>query len=105
MNSATLFTGSELVTSITFGVRIRPATGAMSRTKLNGRFLYSVAFIPFAGLTSSQVYPSGGDFTTYSTPMLLPPPGLFSISTGWPRCSESQLAMMRASTSVVPAGG
>src|SRR5262245_60488940 len=37
--------------------------------------------------------------------MLLPPPGLLSMITGWPSLSDSQLAMMRASTSVVPPGG
>src|SRR3954463_10562574 len=36
MNSATDFTGSVAGTSITFGVRTIPATGAMSRMKLNG---------------------------------------------------------------------
>jgi hypothetical protein len=39
MNSATVFAGNEVVTSITLGERMRPATGAMSRTKLKGRFL------------------------------------------------------------------
>ncbi len=39
MNSATVFAGKEGVTSITLGVRTSPATGAMSRMKLNARFL------------------------------------------------------------------
>src|SRR5689334_20592977 len=38
-NSATLFAGTPGVTTMTFGVRTRPATGAMSVRKLNGRFL------------------------------------------------------------------
>src|SRR5690349_2257513 len=38
-NSATVFGGMPGVITITFGVRTRPATGAMSRTKLNGRSL------------------------------------------------------------------
>src|SRR3954467_12800336 len=37
--------------------------------------------------------------------MLLPPPGLFSITTGWPSFSCSHCAVSRASTSVVPPGG
>src|SRR5262245_49721009 len=37
--------------------------------------------------------------------MLLPPPGLFSITKVWPSFSVSHWAMMRASTSVVPPGG
>ena len=55
MNSATVLAGNEGVTSITFGVRIRPATGATSRMKLKLRFLYSVALMPWAGFTSSMV--------------------------------------------------
>ena len=55
MNSATVFAGNEFVTSITLGARTRPATGAMSRMKLKLRFLYSVALMPLAGLTSSIV--------------------------------------------------
>ena len=55
MNSATVLAGNDGVTSITFGVRIRPATGAMSRMKLKLRFLYSVALMPLAGFTSSMV--------------------------------------------------
>ena len=55
MNSLTVFTGKPLVTSITLGVRTRPATGAMSRMKLNFRSLYSVALMPLAGFTSSMV--------------------------------------------------
>ena len=39
MNSATVFTGRPLVTTITLGVRTMPATGAISRMKLNGSFL------------------------------------------------------------------
>ena len=38
-NSATVFIGGLVVSTITFGVRTMPATGAMSRTKLNGSFL------------------------------------------------------------------
>jgi hypothetical protein len=37
MNSATVFAGSDGFATITNGKSIRPETGAMSRTRLNGR--------------------------------------------------------------------
>ena len=39
MNSATVVAGTSLLTVITFGVRWNEAIGAMSRTKLNLRFV------------------------------------------------------------------
>jgi hypothetical protein len=39
MNSWTVFAGTFGLISITFGTRVIPATGAMSRTKLNGSCL------------------------------------------------------------------
>ena len=39
MNSCTVLAGTLGCTVITFGTRIRPPTGAMSRMKLNGSFL------------------------------------------------------------------
>src|SRR3954451_5360012 len=45
MISFTFFAGTLLFTTITFGTRIRPPTGAMSLTKLHDRFLYSVAVL------------------------------------------------------------
>ena len=50
-------------------------------------------------------YKSDSNLTTNSVPMLLPPPGLFSTMTCWPKRSLKVWAMMRAKTSVVPAGG
>ena len=55
INSATFFTGRLLVTTITLGVRTIPATGVMSRIKLKFSFLYRVALMPLAGLTSNMV--------------------------------------------------
>src|SRR5438477_6197713 len=45
MNSLTVCAGTFGLTSITFGARMNPATGAMSRMKSNGRFLYVQAGI------------------------------------------------------------
>src|SRR6516162_10927313 len=39
MNSFTVFAGTFGLTSMTFGTRMKPATGVMSRMKSNGRFL------------------------------------------------------------------
>jgi len=39
MNSLTVFAGTLLFTTITFGTRIKPPTGAISLTKLNDSFL------------------------------------------------------------------
>ncbi len=41
--------------AITLGTRMKPATGAISRRKLNERFLYSVALMALAGLTRYKV--------------------------------------------------
>src|SRR6516225_11173807 len=39
--------------------------------------------------SNKTVYPSGSDLATYSEPMLLPAPGLFSMNTCWPHIAES----------------
>src|SRR4029453_7837505 len=52
-----------------------------------------------------MVWPSGGDFAVKSAPMVEPPPGLYSSSTGCPSPSVISLAIGRASTSELPPGG
>src|SRR5262249_6538731 len=52
--------------------------------------------------SNNKVYPSGSDFATYSVPMLLPAPGLFSMNTCWPHIAESLSASMRGTMSVGP---
>src|SRR5262249_23084288 len=52
--------------------------------------------------SNKTVYPSGSDLATYSAPMLLPAPGLFSMNTCWPHIAESLSASMRATISVGP---
>src|SRR5262249_24775632 len=39
--------------------------------------------------SNKTVYPSGSDLATYSEPILLPAPGLFSMNTCWPHIAES----------------
>src|ERR671911_2611223 len=49
--------------------------------------------------------PSGSPLATCSAPMLPPAPGLFSTMTFAPHVSERRWAIIRARTSVAPAGG
>jgi hypothetical protein len=48
-----------------------------------------------AVLVSSRVYPSGGEAMTAWVPMLLPAPGLFSTTNGWPSRSDSRWQIKR----------
>src|SRR5215831_4713993 len=56
-------------------------------------------------VTNSSVYPSGGELIAVCAATLVPPPGLFSTTTDWPRRSVSHAPMMRATRSVETAGG
>src|SRR5881397_2449426 len=62
MNSGTVFAGTDGCTSITFGTRMRPATGAMSRTKVKLSFTFVRDIAPVAGLIRvpnvMEVHPS-----------------------------------------------
>src|SRR5215208_4691844 len=51
-----------------------------------------------------MVWPSGADFATRSAATLVPPPGLFSITTCWFHILDSGSATRRAATSVGPPG-
>jgi len=53
-------------------------------------------------VANKTVYPSGSDCATYSLPMLVPAPPLFSMTTCWPHIFESFSASMRATISVGP---
>src|SRR5258708_30050021 len=50
------------------------------------------------------VYPSGGDFATWSAPTPPPAPGLFSTTIGCPSAVDSFSPIVRARMSVVPPG-
>ncbi|MNY19685.1 hypothetical protein D3C86_1531290 [compost metagenome] len=52
-----------------------------------------------------SVYPSGSALATTLAPMMLLPPGRFSITTGTPHFPCSTGAMTRISTSVDPPAG
>src|SRR6267154_2417595 len=75
MNSATVLAGTDRLTSMTFGERTRPATGAMSFRKLYGSDSYSVALMAL------------------------------EVGTSRTRWSDSHWLMIRATTSVAPPGG
>jgi hypothetical protein len=47
---------------------------------------------------------TAGARTTASVPMLVPPPGRFSMTNGWPSRSDSHCPIRRATMSVAPPG-
>jgi hypothetical protein len=56
-------------------------------------------------VTSSRVWPSGGDFATSSVAMMVAAPARLSITTGWPNASESRGPSTRAVASTGPPAG
>jgi hypothetical protein len=54
---------------------------------------------------TSSVYPSGCAFATVSVPMIELPPARLSTTTDLPRRSDSGVATMRPTMSLLPAGG
>ena len=89
MNSGTVLAGTDGFTTITFGTRMTPAIGTMSRIKLKLRLSWSVALIVFAAVTNNSVYPSGTASAAASAAILLPAPGRFSMMNDWPsRCDS-----------------
>src|SRR6266852_8709001 len=97
--------GDWAFTSTTSGAVTSKVTDAKSLTVSYGRFGMSVAFTACAGSSMTTVYPSGGDFAVASAPMLDPAPGLYSITTGWPRLLLISFAIGRPRTSELPPGG
>ena len=92
---------SAFITS-TLGTRSICVTGAKSVATLNGSLLYSQGLIAcVATAAMPRVWPSGADLASSSTPMLPPPPGLFSTITV-PRLSFTRSARMRAVASMGP---
>src|SRR3984893_16587538 len=102
MNSARLPAGRSLLTTSTSGMRATPATGAMLFAKSNGSDGSNEALIAFAVEVSSSVCPSGGEAITAWVPILLPAPGLFSTTKGWPSRSQRRWQIKRDNTSVAP---
>ncbi|MOA06288.1 hypothetical protein D3C78_1259190 [compost metagenome] len=49
-----------------------------------------------------MMWPSGGDWATNVEAMTSLPPGLFSITTGWPSFADSLVPTSRATASVEP---
>src|ERR1019366_7861252 len=66
MNSGTALAGIDGFTTITNGLRLMPATGAASRTKLKFSLSSSIVEITFAAVTRARVYPSGDAFAMVS---------------------------------------
>ena len=94
---------SALSTS-TLGTRTICVMGAKSVAASNGILLYSQGLMAWVATAAMpMVVPSGADLATTSTPMLPPPPGLFSMMTV-PRLSLTRSASRRAVTSIGPPG-
>ncbi|MDT4823992.1 hypothetical protein FQZ97_572330 [compost metagenome] len=60
--------------------------------------------MPSDEAASSSVWPSGAALATYSDAIMVPAPGLFSTSTGWPRRLCSRSASRRDMMSAAPPG-
>jgi hypothetical protein len=45
--------------------------------------------------TVTKLLPSGADFATLSTPIVVPPPGRFSTTMDWPSCLASSVPTRR----------
>ena len=53
-------------------------------------------------IATPKVWPSGAACATACVPMMVPPPGRLSTTTGWPHSSASRAAMGRTMASVAP---
>src|SRR5262249_33927926 len=105
INSGTVFAGTDGCTSMTRGVRMMHAIGAMSRRKTKLSLSKGVALIACDASNTRSVYPSAGARTTTSVPILVAAPGGFSIKKGGPSRSDSHGPIRRARMSLEPAGG
>src|SRR5215467_8607208 len=97
MNSATDFAGDELGATIKRGNVQTSVTGArslMARRRLVAR----------EDEPTNIVQPSGSELATAAAPILVPAPGLFSITSCWAQMPDRRSAVMRATVSVDPPG-
>src|SRR5215467_1750565 len=95
MNSATDFAGDELGATIKRGNVQTSVTGArslMARRRLVAR----------EDEPTNIVQPSGSELATAAAPILVPAPGLFSITSCLPQILDRRSAVMRATVSVEP---
>src|SRR3954471_4147175 len=102
MSSFTECTGSEGYTTRTLPDVTSSVTGARSLAGSNGSFGYITRLVATGTPPTRIVWPSASERTTASMPMLVPAPGRFSTSTGWPRPSDSGADSARARMSTVP---
>ena len=89
---------------ITQGEVATRLTAAVSFTGSKGIFSCSTALTTCAPTTIASVWPSGGDLTMTSVPMMPLAPGRFSTSTCWPQLSCIFAASCRLMMSVPPPG-
>ena len=105
ISSFRLFAGSAGCAAMTIGTFNVWPTARKSFSGSNDMFVRSSGLMMKLGNTTRSVWPSAGERTTASAPMIVLPPGRFSMTTDWPRlfarCSPSR----RADRSAAPPGG
>src|SRR5438132_11807240 len=104
-NSWNVVAGTDGWIATTHGKRTSSVIGVNARRPSYDRLLCRIGFMMnVAASDTISVWPSGGDFATYSPPIICVAPGLFSTTTGWPQISESRAPMERERASVAPPG-
>jgi hypothetical protein len=81
--------GSFGFTISTSGVAPTTLIGVMSAIASNGIFLNTLGLITWLFDTMPSVSPSGAALTMAAVPVMPPAPGMFSITTGWPKALPS----------------
>src|SRR5438874_7036953 len=104
-NSFRFFAGSDGCTDNTFGMRHSSDIAVKSLAESYGSFVSIPGCTACALLIRPMVWPSAGAWAIAFVPTMPPAPVLYSTNTGWVIVLVISVAMMRASTSVVPPGG
>ena len=102
ISSARLLCGDDSGTTMAMSNRPSKDTGAKSVRGLKGRALNRPALTAVPLDMSSRVWPSGSALATNSAATMPPAPGRLSMTTGWPRLTDSCCATARAVRSATP---
>ena len=95
----TEFAGTSSLTVSRHELLAMNAIGAKSFCGSYSICLFKAGSITSAELENRSVYPSGGELAAAFDPIVMPPPGLLSMTTGWLRVTCSCCATSRAKTS------
>src|SRR5882672_11293948 len=104
MNSRRFCAGTPGQMPMTHGEVATRVTAVVSSIGSNGMSFCSTALTTCAPTTIATTWPSGGDLTITSVPMMPFAPGRFSTSTCWPHVSCMRAASARLMMSVPPPG-